>query len=140
MKNKDEVLGACSPASLVRSIDGIINKVILRELWVSYVVSEVGCTANAFDSLAECTNFSIDEVKNSILYLAKIDQIIFDSETCEILIPQWLQYNYLQTGTRAENMKDILNALNNVKSIQLRTIIIDEIARIDKVKSVLSKY
>lgn len=126
-----ESKGCHVPTDITMRTKGTIPNLVLACLWSNPKISAVGCTPNSIDAIAGYVGTSLDEVKNVIVELEKIDQVIFDSATGEVLVPQWLEYNYLQEGSVAESPQQVLQALGDVKSSHLRGLILKEISRLD---------
>lgn len=108
-----------------------MDGLVLGCLWSNPTVNAVGVTARAANAVAEYTGLSIDATKEAFGRLALSGQITWDKDTEEALVPDWLQFNYLVERTPAECPEYVLSALEAVRSPEIRTFLVREIARLD---------
>lgn len=133
-KNTIKDSKACHvPGDITFRTKGTIPNLVLVCLWSNPKITAVGCTPNAIDAIAGYVGISLDEAKKTILALDKIEQVVFDTDTGEALTPNWLEYNYLQENSVAENPQHVMKALGDVQSSQLRGLLLKEISRLDVV-------
>ena len=104
---------------------------VLSCLWSNPSINAVGVTPNALAEIAKYTGLTKDEVAAAFEQLESTREVVIDGATGEAVIPQWLEFNYLQERTSAEKPEDVLRALDVCLSPKLKALLVKEISRLD---------
>ena len=110
-----------------RGLDGLV----LACLWSNPDITATGITPKAKEAIAYYSGMTAEDVAAAFERLAVSGQAVLDANTREVLVPEWLQFNYLQEGTPSAHPADVLAALDAVSSGKIRDILVKEIARLD---------
>ena len=119
------------PTDLISRVGGSLKALVLACLWSSPKISAVGCTQNMVETLVQYTGMDAPDVESKLRELEDIGEACVDWSTNEALVPQWLEFNYLQERSVAERPAAVFKALDEIKSSLLRERLLKEIARLD---------
>ncbi len=126
-----ENIGVCNvPTNMFERAQGRIG-FALSCLWSNPSTNAVGVTPHALSEIAKYTGLTTDDVDAAFKQLESDGEAMIDAATGEVLVPQWLEFNYLQERTPAENPKEVLSALDGVESPMLKALLLKEISRLD---------
>ena len=70
------------------------DAIVLMSVWSNPYISEIGVTQNAVANIARYTSMSESDVDAALRRLDKAKEVVFDSETQEVMAPEWIQYNF----------------------------------------------
>lgn len=108
-------------------------------LWSNPGTNAVGVTPNALAEIAKYTGLTTVEVRDAFEQLESVRELVVDPTTGEALVPQWLEFNYLQERTPAEKPATVLHALVELLSPMLKALLVKEISRLDVQFDALSR-
>lgn len=131
MTSESEDMDVCQvPTDMfqrARGMDGFV----LGCLWSNPTVNAVGVTVLAEKAVAEYTGLPVAETTEILGRLAISGQIVWDNDTEEAWVPDWLQFNYLADRTPASIPGRVISALEEIRSAKIRILLVKEIARLD---------
>lgn len=140
MDSKDEYLCVCYvPSNMFERSKGE-TALVLMCLWSNPYINAVGVTPGAVQIVAKCSGLPEPQVNEAIQRLQELGECVFDRESGEVWIPQWLEMNYLQESTPAAKPEWVIEAVKFVNNSQIRTLLIKELERFDVQFDALARF